>query len=65
MAPESRVIVKIKRLVPEAKLPRYEYPGGSGVDLAAATDYMLQPRQWFAIPTGISAEVPVGFEIQV
>lgn len=65
MAPESRVIVKIKRLVPEAKLPRYQYPGDSGADLVAVTDYMLQPMQWFAIPTGISAEVPVGFELQV
>lgn len=65
MAPESRVIVKIKRLVPEAKLPRYEYLGDSGADLAAVTDYTLQPMQWFAIPTGISAEVPAGFELQV
>lgn len=65
MAPESRVIVKIKRLVPEAKLPRYEYPVDSGADLAAVTDYTLQPMQWFAIPTGISAEVPAGFELQV
>lgn len=65
MAPESRVIVKIKRLVPEAKLPRYEHPGDSGADLAAVNDYTLQPMQWFAVPTGISAEVPAGFELQV
>jgi dUTP pyrophosphatase len=65
MALESRVIVKIKRLVPEAKLPRYKYPGDSGADLAAVTDYILQLLQWFAVPTGISAEVPAGFELQV
>ncbi len=65
MTPDSQVIVKIKRLVPEAKLPRYEHPGDSGADLVAVTDCILQPMQWFAVPTGISAEVPVGFELQV
>lgn len=65
MAPNSRVIVKIKRLIPEAQLPRYEHPGDSGADLVAVTDYTLQPRQWFAVPTGLSAEVPIGFELQI
>ncbi len=61
----DRVLVKIKRLIPEAKLPRYEHPGDSGADLVAVTDYTLQPMQRFAVPTGISAEVPVGFELQI
>jgi dUTP pyrophosphatase len=65
MTSDSRVIVKIKRLVPEAKLPRYEHLGDSGADLIAVTDHTLQPMQWFAVPTGLSAEVPVGFELQV
>lgn len=65
MAPDSQVIVKVKRLIPEAKMPRYEHPGDSGADLVAVTDYTLQPMQWFAVPTGISAEVPMGFELQV
>lgn len=65
MTPDSRVVVKIKRLVPEAKLPRYEHFGDSGADLIAMTNHVLQPMQWFAVPTGLSAEVPVGFELQV
>lgn len=65
MTPDSQVIVKIKRLISEAKLPRYEHSGDSGVDLVAVTDYTLQPMKWFAIPTGISAEVPAGFELQI
>lgn len=65
MTPDSRVVVKIKRLVTEAKLPRYEHFGDSGADLIAVTNYTLYPMQWFAVPTGLSAEVPVGFELQV
>ncbi|MBD2776955.1 dUTP diphosphatase [Iningainema sp. BLCCT55] len=59
------MIVKVKRLTPEAKLPRYEHPGDSGADLVAVTDCTLQPMQWFPVPTGISAEVPMGYELQV
>ncbi|MDJ0796476.1 MAG: dUTP diphosphatase [Calothrix sp. MO_167.B12] len=65
MTPNSQAIVKVKRLIPEAKLPKYEHPGDSGADLVAVADHTLQPMQWFAIPTGISAEVPMGFELQV
>ncbi|MDF5713498.1 MAG: dUTP diphosphatase [Rhizonema sp. NSF051] len=65
MTSDSRVIVKVKRLIPEAQIPRYEHPGDSGADLVAVTDYTLQPMQWFAVPTGLSAEVPMGFELQI
>ena len=65
MTSVSQVIVKIKRLIPEAKIPKYEHPGDSGADLVAVTDYTLQPMQRVAVPTGISAEVPMGFELQV
>ncbi|NRB06565.1 MAG: dUTP diphosphatase [Richelia sp.] len=61
----NQTIVKVKRLVPAAKLPKYEHPGDSGADLVAVAEHTLQPMQWFAIPTGISAEVPMGFELQV
>ncbi|CDN10396.1 Deoxyuridine 5'-triphosphate nucleotidohydrolase [Richelia intracellularis] len=61
----NQTIVKVKRLVPAAKLPKYEHPGDSGADLVAVAEHTLQPMEWFAIPTGISAEVPMGFELQV
>lgn len=65
MLPSGQITVKIKRLVPEAKLPRYEHPGDSGADLVSTADMTLQPMQWCAVPTGLSAEVPLGFELQV
>lgn len=61
----QQVTVKIKRLVPEAKLPRYEHPGDAGADLVAIASYLLPPMQWYAVPTGIAAEVPIGYELQV
>ena len=61
----NQTIVKVKRLVPAAKLPKYEHPGDSGADLVAVAEHTLKPIQWLAIPTGISAEVPMGFELQV
>jgi dUTP pyrophosphatase len=59
------VVVKIKRLTPDAKLPRYEHPGDAGADLVSIAEYTLQPMQRYAVPTGIAAEVPLGFELQV
>ncbi|SRR6266851_452795 len=61
----ARFVVKIKRIDPEARIPSYEHPGDSGADLYSVVDYVLQPFERKAIPTGLCAEVPVGFELQV
>ncbi len=61
----TQVIVKIKRLSPEAKLPKYEHHDDSGADIYSLEEYNLEPLQRAAIATGISVEIPVGFEIQV
>lgn len=65
MTANDQVMIKIKRLVPEAKIPQYAQPGDSGADLVAIADHTLKPMQRLAIPTGIAAEVPPGFELQV
>lgn len=65
MTLNSQVVVKIKRLNNNAKLPRYEHPGDSGADLVSIIDYTLQPLSRFAIATGLSAEIPIGYELQV
>ncbi|MBE9180686.1 dUTP diphosphatase [Oculatella sp. LEGE 06141] len=59
------MLVKIKRLTAEAKLPGYEHPGDAGADLVSVEDCTVQPMQWVAVPTGLAAEVPAGFELQV
>jgi len=57
--------VKIKKLHPDARTPHYAHFGDSGADLFAVEDAMLEPMQRKAIATGLSAEVPQGFELQV
>jgi len=59
------VTIKIKRLSPEAKLPKYEHPDDSGSDIYSLEECNLEPLQRAAIATGIAVEIPVGFEIQV
>ena len=65
MPADSRVVIKVKRLVSEAVIPQYEHPGDSGADIVAITECVLQPLQRAVMDTGLSAELPAGFEIQV
>jgi dUTP pyrophosphatase len=65
MTPTSHLPVKIKRLVPTAQLPRYEHPGDSGADLTAVIACTIAPQEWLAVPTGLSVEIPIGFELQI
>jgi dUTP pyrophosphatase len=65
MTSSNSLSVKIKRLVPAAKMPKYEHPGDAGADLASVVACTIPPQQWLAVPTGLSAEIPIGFELQV
>lgn len=62
---QSQLAVKIKRMHTAAQLPNYAHPGDAGADLYAVEDAVLQPLQRQAIATGICAEVPLGYEIQI
>jgi dUTP pyrophosphatase len=61
--------VKIKKLYEDSKVPQYATEGSSGVDLYAYLDsypqYTLNPNDSWLFPTGISMEIPVGYEGQV
>ncbi len=57
--------IRIKRLAPEATIPRYETPEAAGLDLAALEGVTLEPGEWARVPTGLSLEIPSGFEGQV
>lgn len=49
------------------KLPFYVTEGAAGMDMIAflKEDVVLQPLQRQLIPTGISLEIPLGYEVQV
>ncbi len=62
-----KIKVKIQKLDHfRGELPRYETAGASGFDLRACLDQemTIQPLQRVMIPTGLSFEVPAGFELQ-
>ena len=64
----SRVRVKVKKWSHfRGELPQYESLQASGLDVRAqiSEDWYLEPGERLLIPTGLSVEIPQGFEIQV
>ncbi len=61
------VVIKIKRLRPTAKVPAYQSAHAAGMDLVADVSgtILIAPRERRAIPTGLTMEIPPGFEGQV
>lgn len=63
----QKVNVKIKKLENfKGELPAYQSAGASGFDVRAqlTESVVLQPGQRAMIPSGLSFEIPMGFEIQ-
>ena len=59
------VKVRVKRLSPNAMVPKTAKKGDVAFDLYSVIDYELRPGEWFAVPTGIAVEIPPGYEGQV
>ena len=59
--------VQIRRLRPDAILPRYQTADAAGMDLHAALDAPLTvaPGAVASVPTGLAMAIPRGFEGQV
>ncbi|MGH7898636.1 MAG: dUTP diphosphatase [Candidatus Binatia bacterium] len=59
--------VRVKRLRPDAPLPRYMSPSAAGMDLAAVLDeeITLGPLERAMVPTGIAVSLPPGYEAQI
>jgi deoxyuridine 5''-triphosphate nucleotidohydrolase (dut) len=59
--------IKIRRLHPEAQLPKYAHGPNedAGMDLRAVEACTLQPGKPFAVPTGLAIELPSGYEAQI
>lgn len=68
----SLVEVKIKTLDhfdPSFELPFYATEGAAGADIRASIpekkSLILRPGERLLVPTGLSMEIPLGFEVQV
>lgn len=60
--------VKVFAVLKEgAKLPEYKTPGSAGADLFALLDepLVLKPGQRSLVSTGISVQIPEGYELQL
>lgn len=54
-----------KRVHPDAKIPTYAHEGDAGMDVYAVEDVTLYPNTPTLVKTGLIAEIPMGYEIQV
>ncbi|MEC5268258.1 dUTP diphosphatase [Heyndrickxia coagulans] len=59
------MIIKIKRLHPDAVIPKYAHAGDSGFDLVAVEDVIVMPGETALVKTGLAFEIPAGYELQV
>jgi dUTP pyrophosphatase len=57
--------IKIKKLHSDAIIPHYAHDGDSGMDVYSTEDIVIMHYKRILVPTGISFEIPKGFEIQV
>lgn len=59
--------LRVRQLRPDATAPQYQTAGAAGMDLHAciAEPVTIAPGRIAAIPTGLSMEIPQGFEGQV
>ena len=57
--------VSFKKLSPDAVTPEYQTKGAAGFDFHAIEDMEINPRQTVLVKTGLSVEIPEGFELQV
>jgi dUTP pyrophosphatase len=54
------MILKIKKLHNDAKIPRYAYAGDAGMDLFCVENHLIKSQERLNIPTGIAMEIPKG-----
>lgn len=57
--------MKVKKMHPDAVIPKYAQQGDSGFDLVAVEDVVIEPGETKLVKTGLAFDIPEGFEIQV
>ena len=57
--------IKFKKLNRAAQIPSYQTIGASGFDLHSVEDVTLHMGQVHLVSTGLSLEIPEGYELQV
>lgn len=58
-------VLKIKKLSEEAIIPVRQHDGDAGMDICSIEDTIISPNTTKLVKTGLSMEIPYGYEIQV
>lgn len=58
-------VLKFKKLSEDAIIPNYAHPEDAGMDIYSNEEKLIPARSWDLVKTGISMELPSGFEAQV
>jgi len=53
--------IQVKKLHPDAKIPKFALKGDVGMDLFSVTDAVLKPGERVSCPTGIAIKIPEGY----
>jgi len=66
----EEIVVKIKRIntgFDDVELPAYATKGSAGMDIRATIteDLIIKPGEIVLVPTNLSVEIPLGYELQV
>ena len=61
----NKIKLGFKKLDPRAQLPKYAHEGDAGMDIFALEDVDLPRGVPTLIKTGLAAEIPDGYELQV
>ena len=59
------VPVAIRRIHPDADLPKYQSDGAAGFDLAASEASIVRPGEVTLIPTGLVIQAPPGYFLAI
>lgn len=59
------VTLGLKKVHPDAKLPTYAHEGDAGMDVYSVEDIKIKPYVPTMVHTGLVAEIPKGYELQV
>lgn len=62
---QCSVAVKIRKLSEHARIPTYGTAGAACFDLYAAEDAIIAPGETKTVGTGLSVEIPDGYELQI
>jgi len=64
----DKVVIKVKRLVPEARMPERAHEGDKGADVFATSKQivaMTDTKDVLCYGTGLALEIPMGYSVEL